>query len=762
MTEKKIVEEKRNSFLKLEIYGILILCFSILLFLSLVSYSPLDTSVPFNERNFEVHNLIGPVGARLSDIFLGLFGIGAFFINGLFFLGGFLFLLKNNIKFGISEMCAVFLFILSQGIIFHTFFNGISFFSYPAGGIIGTYSAESLKALFKETGTLLIAFCAFIVSILFLMKVSFVENIFKPPLRLFKNSFNAVLEKIKNNKKSKRDIVIQRNDAQWINNPEINETLSEDDEKTLPALFITKDKDEGSKTIINPDEHSGKKLKTTQSKKAFILPSLSLLDYIPPKDSVINRDELHSNADKLSSKLRDYNIEGSVVEIHPGPVVTMYEFQPASGVKIRDIINRAEDLAMALKAISIRIVAPIPGKDVVGIELPNNVREMVYLKEILASDGFRKNRSKLTIALGKDIFGNPVSADLCSMPHLLLAGTTGSGKSVAIHSIILSLLFNVTPSDVRIILVDPKVVELQEYEGIPHLLLPVVYDPKHATLALRWAVQEMERRYELLGNLGVRNIFSYNQKIEKINGGNGNNLIHDTVVTQEPSLLKKEIDDNEPLEKLPYIVVIIDEFADLMMIAGKDVETAVARLSQKARAAGIHLVMATQRPSKEVITGLIKANFSSRLSFQVTSKVDSRIILDTNGAEALLGKGDMLFLKHGLSTLQRVHGCYVSDEEIKRVVNFIKGQGKTEYKMDILSSTKEEIDDKNVERDEVYKDAVRIFVETRRASVSYLQRRLRIGYNRAARIVEQMEREGIVGPPDHKGEREVLVSQIPL
>jgi S-DNA-T family DNA segregation ATPase FtsK/SpoIIIE len=472
---------------------------------------------------------------------------------------------------------------------------------------------------------------------------------------------------------------------------------------------------------------------------------------------------------RLTKTLENYGVKGEVVAIRPGPVVTMYEFAPAPGTRVAKIANLADDLAMSLEALRVRIVAPIPGKAAVGIEVPNKMREKVFLKEILADDLFRKTKSRLPMALGKDIEGGPAVVDLARMPHLLVAGTTGSGKSVAVNAMIASLLYSSSPDDVRLIMVDPKMLELSIYEGIPHLLLPVVTDPKKANLALRWAVEEMDRRYEQLAQQGVRDIVGYNEKLAKqrarweadkqlkLDVGNDDEQVE--VTTERGPILV-----TEPAPKMPYIVVVIDEFADLMMCAPKEVETSVARIAQKARACGIHLILATQRPSVDVITGLIKANFPSRIAFHVTSKVDSRTILDQGGAEALLGAGDMLFSDRGAAP-SRLHGCYVDEEEIHRVVAFLKTQGRPVYNLDILKPREEEDGEGggdlmsgggNKVDDDMYDKAVYVVTSTRNASISWVQRQLRIGYNRAARLVEEMEKQGVVSPPDHTNKREVL------
>ncbi len=519
---------------------------------------------------------------------------------------------------------------------------------------------------------------------------------------------------------------------------------------------------------------------------AYQLPAIGLLNYDASTANQIDKTFMLELSARLSKTLGDYGVKGDVVAIRPGPVVTMYEFAPAPGIRVAKIANLSDDLAMALEALRVRIVAPIPGKAAVGIEVPNKAREKVFLKEILADDSFRKGKSRLPMALGKDIEGAPAVVDLARMPHLLVAGTTGSGKSVAVNAMITSLLYHSSPDDVRMIMVDPKMLELSIYEGIPHLLLPVVTDPKKANLALRWAVDEMDRRYELLANQGVRDIVGYNDKLAKIRGkweadqlrraadaaeraaggtpddDGSEDQIEQVEITSErgPILV------TEPAPKLPYIVVVIDEFADLMMCAPKEVETSVARIAQKARACGIHLILATQRPSVDVITGLIKANFPSRIAFHVTSKVDSRTILDQGGAEALLGAGDMLFSDRG-SAPQRLHGCYVDEDEIHRIVAFLKTQGRPVYNMEILKPREEEEGESGGSGpssggakvdDDLYDKAVYIVTSTRNASISWVQRQLRIGYNRAARLVEEMEKHGVVSGPDHTNKREVLVT----
>ena len=487
------------------------------------------------------------------------------------------------------------------------------------------------------------------------------------------------------------------------------------------------------------------------------LPPLSLLDQPEVQSETVSAETLEFTSRLIERKLADFNVEVRVLAAYPGPVITRYEIEPAVGVKGSQIVNLVKDLARALSVGNIRVVETIPGKSCMGLEIPNPRREVVRLAEIIGSEAYGDMSSPLTLAMGKDIAGNPVVVDLAKMPHLLVAGTTGSGKSVAINAMILSLLYKATPHQVRLILVDPKMLELSVYDGIPHLLAPVVVDMKEAAHALQWCVTEMDKRYKLMSALGVRNLAGYNHKLEEAEKA-GEKLTNPFTLTPE---------DPEPLDSLPNVVVVIDELADLMMVVGKKVEEIIARIAQKARAAGIHLVVATQRPSVDVITGLIKANIPTRVSFQVSSRVDSRTILDQMGAEALLGQGDMLYLPTGAGYPQRVHGAYVADHEVHRVVEFLKAQGEPSYMEGLLDGGAAAAVEMELgggdgaaaggEADPLYDQAVAVVLQSRRASISLVQRHLRIGYNRAARLIEDMERAGLVSSMATNGNREVLV-----
>ncbi len=496
----------------------------------------------------------------------------------------------------------------------------------------------------------------------------------------------------------------------------------------------------------------------------FILPGTDLLQDAPPATGeVLSKEALEQNARFLESVLGDFGVQGEITKVRPGPVVTLYELEPAAGVKSSRVIGLADDIARSMSAVSVR-VAVVPGKNVIGIELPNTERETVYLRELLESKDYADTNSSLPLVLGKDIGGTPVITDLSRMPHLLIAGTTGSGKSVAINTMILSLLYRLPPDQCRIILIDPKMLELSVYDGIPHLLSPVVTDPKKAVVALKWCVREMEDRYRAMSKLGVRNIASYNSRLKQAQAKG--EVLNRRVQTGFDEETGKPVFEDQPLElkELPYIVVVVDEMADLMLVAGKDIEAAIQRLAQMARAAGIHLIMATQRPSVDVITGTIKANFPTRVSFQVTSKIDSRTILGEQGAEQLLGQGDMLYMAGG-GRLMRVHGPFVSDKEVEKVVRHLSNQGEPEY----LDSVTEEDEDADPllgfegstggntsEEDALYDQAIQIILRDKKVSISYIQRRLRIGYNKAASLIERMEDDGIITPANNAGKREIL------
>jgi S-DNA-T family DNA segregation ATPase FtsK/SpoIIIE len=497
---------------------------------------------------------------------------------------------------------------------------------------------------------------------------------------------------------------------------------------------------------------------------SYELPPLNLLARPQASRRVVSDEALEQNARMLENVLADFGVRGEIVNVRPGPVVTLYELEPAAGVKSSRVIGLADDIARSMSAVAAR-VAVVPGRNAIGIELPNHDREMVFLRELLGAEDYENTRGDLTLALGKSIGGEPIFADLARMPHLLIAGTTGSGKSVGINTMILSLLFRLSPDRVKLIMVDPKMLELSVYEGIPHLLAPVVTDPKKAVVALKWTVREMEERYRKMSKLGVRNIEGYNQRVAEAeaNGETLSRTVHTGYDrdTGEPVYETEELD----YAAMPFIVVVIDEVADLMMVAGKDIEGMVQRLAQMARAAGIHLIMATQRPSVDVITGTIKANFPTRVSFQVTSKIDSRTILGEQGAEQLLGQGDMLYMAGG-GRIRRVHGAFVSDDEVEKIVSFLKKQGKPEYVQEVTELRDEEeggegfdLDGEGGSGDGLYDRAVAIVLRDRKASTSYVQRRLQIGYNRAATLMERMEAEGVVSAANHAGKRDILVGE---
>jgi S-DNA-T family DNA segregation ATPase FtsK/SpoIIIE len=790
---------RRRTRVGQEIYGFLILAFSILLLLSLVSFDVRDVLMSERIRSTEVQNLIGPVGAHIAKILYGVLGVGAYFVTSTFFYFGGLMLARREVSVRGGGLVAYLVVLVFGCTILHVALHGFFPFSHVPGGAFGEWTGELLRVLFATTGTVLIATSLLIAGVLRLSGLS-LRTMIQWPGAAIHNAARA----------------IERGAARWrrgtaapeestderaeeaTSEPLVDETplvepapvstrLARPQEHTigdpepalkdaLPEALVEPTAPSNKKASTDPEKPSTKKKAATEAEGSepeiaalapstpppmmadqsslplkgpmvYEPPSLSLLDYEPPQSTEIDREALNNAARRLEAKLLDFGVKGQVVKIQPGPVITMFEFLPAPGIKISKIANLADDLTMALHAQRVRIIAPIPGKGVVGIEVPSAIRETVYLKEILASPEFQDHKGTLPVALGKDIVGHPVVVDLAKMPHVLVAGATGSGKSVAINAIICSLLYRHKPDDLKMILVDPKMLELSVYDDIPHLLLPVVTESKKASLALKWAVTEMERRYRLLAAVGVRNMSGFNKRIEAIQAG------------KRPP--PENVPDDE-LERLPHLVIILDELADLMMVSGKEVESSIARLAQMARAAGIHLVVATQRPSVDVITGLIKANFPTRISFQVAQKVDSRTILDRMGAEALLGQGDMLYLPPGTSAITRVQGCFVGDDEVTRVAAHLVKFGPPDYDMNILLDDDAEKKDLSGEDyDVLFDQAVAIVTETGNPSISYLQRRLKIGYNRSARIIERMEHDAIITSPDHRGARKVLAPPVP-
>ena len=756
------LEEPKKDKLAKELQGMALGTVGVFLLLSFATFNAADVSWNSYTNDGTIHNLGGKLGAQMADLFLSGFGLASGLIPAaLLYMAYTLFRFKE-IRLRSYKLAAACGLLVSLASLFSFFRDTTVLFGQQmqTGGVVGKGIAGFLKATVGPYGAMLLLLPLLAASIMILAHFSFI--LFAGWwLETLKHKWSAWKERRAHGRDEK-----QREKAKQEGVPVAGAAAgpvirtAEPPPPPKPNFFKKEKKKEAAKR--EPVQEAFEFIKADGD---FHTPPLSLLDQPPQTERVLDRDSLNMNGRLLEKKLKDYGIDGEVVEICPGPVITMYEYSPAPGVKISRIAGLSDDLTMALQAMSIRIVAPIPGKGVVGIEVPNRDRETVYLREIFNCDAFHHNKMKLPMALGKDIAGIPVVTDLAKAPHLLVAGSTGSGKSVSINTMILSLLYTATPKDVRMIMVDPKMLEFSMYEGIPHLLLPVVTEPKKASLALKWAVNEMENRYRLMSDKGVRNIESYNKKIagETVEPDDEGPVPEDEIIEELEEIIEEggQI-DNDPLpfveddavelkhEHMPYIVVIVDELADLMMVAGREVEEHIARLAQKARASGIHLILATQRPSVDVITGLIKANLPSRISFQVSSKVDSRTILDCNGAESLLGMGDMLYLPPGTSRLQRIHGAFVSDAEVQRVVDFLKKQGKPVYDKSILEM--KESDDKgsgdDEELDERWEDALRLVAETKEASISMVQRRLRIGYNRAARIVEMMEREGMVAPSD--------------
>jgi S-DNA-T family DNA segregation ATPase FtsK/SpoIIIE len=744
LSSSRSLSRRNESFLPAErlseVFGVVLMALALMVAVSLVTHSPSDPAWYFRETSSRpTENLIGPAGAFLSEGFLQVFGLASYLVAVLVFATGW-----NRFWFrpvsskptkviGLVTIvaCLAGLLALSLGEI------PLSGVLTPAGGAVGQMLASYLVRALNPMGTFIL-----LVTLLFTAIVVVTHWSLSSGFRLFRawqkkkgsEIYTAFHRYRETRRKEKlRERVVKKH-AQKAKEKEEEKAKEEPEDFREPAPAKAP---AGNRSLVVP-EAKQEFLPFNPKKGRWNMPPFGILEARRAEVKADEKDFME-RAKVLQARSREFAVEGTVQQIHPGPVVTTFEFKPDAGIKYSKITSLADDLCLALQAESVRIDR-ISGKSTVGIEIPNRVRETIGLRELLESEEFQGSSSKLTLALGKTIDGAPYMSDLAKMPHLLIAGATGSGKSVLLNSIICSVLYKSSPDEVRLILIDPKRIELGVYQDIPHLLTPVVTDPKKASDVLKWVVWEMECRIKMLAAEGVRNIDQYN------------NILRGAVEAGE----KKENDRGEPLSPLPYVMVVIDELADLMMVSSSDVEDAITRLAQMARAVGIHLVLATQRPSVDVITGIIKANFPARIAFRVASRVDSRTILDGNGAEQLLGRGDMLLLPPGSARLIRLHGPFVSEAEVGRLVAFWRREGKPEYNASILEA-QESNEIAAYEKDEMFDKAARVVVESRVASVSHLQRRLRLGYSRAARIMDMLEADGIVGPNDGSNRREVLV-----
>ena len=744
---------------------ILVSASAVFLLLSLASFSPGDPGWSQTGRANQVLNHGGVVGAWLADVLLYLFGYMAYLFPVMVAYTGWMLTRDPDAPAGtrndkldgfhLAGRAIGFVLTLTAGCgLAALHYQGATSLPLDAGGVLGAVVGNNLEEMLSILGATLLLLALFLsgfslftgFSWLFIMDTTGYWTLWLMG-RIAAGARRLSEYRLARRAKQQREahVSVARKHKKERVTPRIEPVVS----PVQPSVRAQKERQVPLFDL--PTDASG-------------LPPLGLLDEPPKSRHTISHAALEAMSRQVELKLRDFGIEVEVVSVHPGPVITRFELQPAPGVKVSRITNLAKDLARSLSTMSVRIVEVIPGKSVIGLEIPNEQRELVCLSEILTSSSYERDPSPLSLSLGKDIGGQSVVVDLAKMPHLLVAGTTGSGKSVAINAMVLSLLYKSKASDVRMIMIDPKMLELSVYEGIPHLLAPVVTDMTQASSALRWCVAEMERRYQLMSTLGVRNIAGYNRKLKE--------AAEKGEILRDPQFTPTEENPEAPeLEKLPLIVVIVDELADLMMTTGKKVEQLIARLAQKARASGVHLILATQRPSVDVITGLIKANIPSRIAFQVSAKVDSRTVIDQMGAESLLGHGDMLYLGPGTSNLERVHGAFVSDQEVHRVVNHLRKQAKPAYLEGILDDTSDILgsfsagdmpgQSSDAESDPLYDQAVHIVTDTRRASISGVQRRLKIGYNRAARMLEQMEETGVVGPLQSNGARDVLAPPPP-
>jgi DNA segregation ATPase FtsK/SpoIIIE, S-DNA-T family len=765
----------------------LLMCAGLYLLVALVSYAPQDPGWSYTgPSSAQVHNAGGPVGAWLADVLLYLCGYFAFLFPVM--VGWSAVLVFRPGVVALSEHIHIlplrwlgFVVTLAAGAALADLYIHDPIMALPAGtgGVLGQMLAQSLVGALKPLGSALLLVATFLSGFTLFSGLSWLTImdrvggwtlglaglLYAPALLGYRGlqwlrtrRAEPVIEVYVASPEAEEPVKQAPSDlARPVKRkkPEVRAQLARV-EPRMPEIKVGR-----------PDEVENDQLPLPLLPEDAVgeLPPLALLDLPRPSGKGCSDEALQTLCRLVEAKLADFGVTVQVVAVHPGPVVTLFELQLAPGTKVSKISGLAKDLARALSVVSVRVVEVIPGKPVIGLEVPNEEREIVVLSEVLRSQTYENAKSVLTLGLGKDIAGNPVVADLGKMPHALIAGTTGSGKSVAINAMILSLLYKAKPSEVRLIMIDPKMLELSVYQGIPHLLTPVVTDMKDAANALRWCVGEMEQRYKLMSALGVRNIKGYNKKVADAEAAGV--PIPDPLFVPEQEFLA-EGEDPPRLQHLPYIVVIIDELADMMMVVGKKVEELIARLAQKARASGIHLLLATQRPSVDVLTGLIKANIPTRIAFQVSSRIDSRTVLDQMGAEHLLGHGDMLYLAPGNSIPQRVHGAFVDDHEVHKVAEHLKTQGVPDYVDTVLLEPTEHLPGIDAEprgdpedTDPLFDEAVRIVTESRRASISGVQRRLKIGYNRAARLIEEMERIGVVGPQEPNGNREVLVAAPP-
>jgi S-DNA-T family DNA segregation ATPase FtsK/SpoIIIE len=733
---------------------------AMILWFALFTYSPADPGFSQATTNAEIQNGVGRFGALLADFLFNFFGRPAYLFTVMVFFLGWMLYREQKTKIELTKLdfglrFAGFVAILLTSCALSTLHFSALGFNETAGGIIGQEIGLRLASVMKILGASTLLFCLWVASLSLFLGISWI-NVMD---RLGRWSLIG-FEKARSKLGELRDKAEGRRSA----------AARQDVVKVEKILKASREKPRIEPTLptLEPSARAEKERQVPlfDPPAAGELPPLSLLNDPPPQKAGYSKESLEAMSRLVELKLKDFGIDVEVKSVSPGPVITRFELDPAPGVKVSQIANLAKDLARSLSVVSVRIVEVIPGKSYVGLEIPNQNRQIVTLGEILKSRAYDELASPVTLALGKDIGGNSVVADLARMPHLLIAGTTGSGKSVGINAMVLSILYKTQPEHVRLIMIDPKMLELSVYEGIPHLLAPVVTDMKEAANSLRWCVAEMDRRYRLMSALGVRNIGGYNRKVrDAIDAGEP---LKDPIF-RPPDLF----DEDKPIEHptllpLPFVVVIIDELADMMMIVGKKVEELIARLAQKARASGIHMILATQRPSVDVITGLIKANVPTRIAFQVSAKVDSRTILDQMGAENLLGHGDMLYLPPGTSLPVRVHGAFVDDDEVHAVVRHLKQSGTPRYIDEILEGPSGPTpgltgidnmpgDSGDAEQDALYDQAVQVVMDTRKASISGVQRRLKIGYNRAARMVESMEAAGLVGPLQSNGSREILV-----